>query len=86
MTFPSTFTQKLYELEKYDNITYVGFESQDEEGAAGGQAQQQIVDPTTGEVIGTVTAKTNGSYDAEITFQMRNPLAAQDEKTEGGDK
>lgn len=86
LTFPSTFTQKLYELEKYDNITYVGFESQDEEGAAGGQAQQQIVDPTTGEVIGTVTAKTNGSYDAEITFQMRNPLAAQDEKTEGGDK
>lgn len=86
LTFPALFTQKLYELEKYDNITYVGYESQEEEDAAGGQAQQQIVDPVTGEVIGTVAVKTNGSYDAEISFQMRNPLDAKDEKTEGGDK
>ncbi|MEG0615241.1 MAG: pilus assembly protein PilM [Oscillospiraceae bacterium] len=66
---PALFVQKLTELEKYENITYVGYSSSTEEGAATGGG----VGPD-GTPIPVVAGGGEGGFEFAVAFQMKTPL------------
>lgn len=72
-TFPAKYAENITALNQFDNILYVGFSEKedDKKTGAGSTVNQDIVDPETGEVIGTVTVKTESQYESVLEFQLR---------------
>lgn len=68
---PAAFIQRLTELDKFDNITYLGYSSGGDEQGNVGTTTVTEVDPVTGETVTRVVPVAKSGLEFSIELQMR---------------